>query len=657
MKKTLLSVLFCAAALFTNAATINYTVDNSIFPNPERGFYLHTEEHVTKSSPTCLSSSSLEAHKTGDCGTLVLIVYYLDNFLTTAELPSEILTGFDTDMQKLRNKGMKCILRFAYPQGTYGKGANESGKDATLDIALAHLSQYKQHIQDNADVIFVVQAGFVGAWGEWYYSDNFGNQTSNMTANRTILVDSLLKAVPENRFIQLRTPLFKTDYVGDTKPLTKAEAYKNTKKARIGHHNDAFLYDYDNQGTYSDTAKQKPYLAQETLYVPMGGECDVYDKDLAKVYCTREKTVADMSRLHWTYINKGYAEATTQMWRDNGTFEELNRYMGYRFQLVSATLPEQAQAGAKANINIKIKNVGYAPLYNERPAYLVLKGSNNTYSIKLQSDPRSWLPNGAETIINEQVKIPSTVPSGTYQLYLNLPDAYASLASKPAFSVRFANTNVWESSTGMNKLNASIQVTNDGTVPVDPDDAITLPATLDINNVNAVSEDMTYYNTNYFDFGPTSAANLDRWAEWQINLQYPGEYIITEDALSVDMGGWYLGHHWQLDLLDASKNVVSTHTTAEVWSEGIIQDTLTWDMSAVAKGIYTLRVKNATEWGQPKLKSLTLEYDGELPDPQAINQTIVPFDPNAPMYDILGRRVNASYKGIVIQNNSKYMLW
>lgn len=636
----------------SKSATITYTADNSsIFPNPERGFYLHTEKHVSKSSATCLSSSELEAHKSDDKGTLVLIVYYLDNFLTTPELPSEILSGFDSDMQKLRSKGMKCILRFAYPQGTYGEGSAESGKDAKLEIALSHLSQYKSHLKANADVIYVVQAGIVGAWGEWYYSDNFGNQTSHMNAKRRTLVDSLLKIVPEDRYIQLRTPLFKTEYVGDTKPLKASEAYQNTPKARIGHHNDAFLFDYDNQGTYEDTAKQKPYLAQETLYVPMGGECDVYKDSLAKIYCTRAKTVADMSRLHWTYINKGYATQTTNMWRKNGTFDELNRDMGYRYQLVSATLPEQAQAGAKANISIKIKNVGYAPLYNERYAYLVLKGSSKTYSIKLASDPRTWLPNGVETNISEQVKIPSTVPSGTYQLYLNLPDAYASLASNPAYSVRFANSNVWESSTGMNKLNASIQVTNDGTVPVDPDDAIVLPATLDINNVNAVSEDMTYYNTNYFDFGPSDAANLDRWAEWQVNLKYPGEYIVSA------IGAYSNGHHWKLELLNSGADTLGLPASWATGETVVDNAESNWILTNVPAGVYTLRATNIMPYGQPKLKSITLEYDGELPtDNEAIENTIVPFDENAPMYDIFGRRVDKTYQGIVIQNGNKYLL-
>ena len=192
--KILVLLLFIAG--FTYAGTVNYTADNStIFPNPERGFYLHREKHVKKSEPTCLSGSALDAHKSDDKGTLVLIVYYLDNFKTTNTIPTEVLNGFDTDMQTLRSKGMKCILRFAYAQGTYGEGDAESAADATLNIALKHLEQYKSHLKANADVIYVVQAGIVGAWGEWYYSDNFGNQTSHMNTNRRILVDSLLQIV------------------------------------------------------------------------------------------------------------------------------------------------------------------------------------------------------------------------------------------------------------------------------------------------------------------------------------------------------------------------------------------------------------------------------------------------------------------------------
>lgn len=464
MKKVFLAAISVLFGVSVYATNVTYTADdNAIFPNPERGFITMLEGHLKESSPYCIKGkeSSLTSHANNDKGTLILAHYYLDNFRETATLPTKVLNAFDEDMAVLRSKGMKAIIRFSYTDRTYNNNGVESAKDAKWDIVKQHLAQYKSHWQANADVIFCFQAGIIGAWGEWYYTDNYGNTTTVMISSRRKVVDSLLTAVPQDRCIQLRTPLFKTGYVGNKNPLTAEEAWNGSAKARLGHHNDAFLYDYDNMGTYSDTAKEKPYLAQETLYVPLGGETDITDVNKAKIWATYEKTTAEMSRLHWTFIQSGYAQQTTNMWRENGTFAELNRKMGYRYQLVNATFSDKAAAGGKMWLTIHIKNAGYAPLYNERPAYIVLKNGNQQYAIRLKTDPRSWLPNGVTTTIDENIDIPSNVPNGTYQLYLYLPDAYSSIADKPAYAVRFANPGVWDSTTGMNKLNASITITPD----------------------------------------------------------------------------------------------------------------------------------------------------------------------------------------------------
>ena len=640
--------VFVAAAL--SAGTVNYTADNtSIFQNPERGFITMIGGHLSESNPYGVKGqeSTLENHMSKDKISIVLVHYYLDNYRTTATIPDKVLNGFDEDMKVLRQKGMKAIIRFSYAEGTYYKSSGEeSAKDATLDIVKSHINQYKSHWQANADVIFVFQAGIVGAWGEWYYTDNFGNMQDKMNTSRRAVVDALLDAVPSDRMIQLRTPLFKTSYMGDTKALTSEEAFTGTPRARLGQHNDAFLYDYDNMGTYTDTAKQKPWLAQETLYVPIGGETDIRDVNLAKKWATYDKTIAEMSRLHWTFIQSGYAEQTTNYWRENGTFDELNRRMGYRYQLVSGTYGEQATAGGKLSVKMQIRNAGFAPLYNERPAYIVLKNGSKTYKMKLKSDPRRWLPNGVVTTVDEQLTVPSNVPAGTYQLYLYLPDAYTSIASDARYAVRFANNDIWDSSTGMNKLNASVTVTG-GQAPPEPEDGVVLPATLNRENVEAYCSDMTWYNTDYFDFGPNDAENLDRWAEWKVVLRYPGEYIISEK-------GYYPnGHNYSLQLLDDGTEV-SSYTTEPTWAseEQTITQDAKWNLNAVAQGTYTLRVKNATAWGQPKLQSLTLEYDGELPVIEAVEMIGNDAFSNQ-AYDLLGRPVDDSYQGIVIRNGKK----
>ncbi len=641
MKRFFLSFTALCCAVVLSAATVNYTADNTtIFSNPERGFITMLEGHLTTSKPYAVKGkeSTLDNKISSECMSIILVHYYLDNFKTTATLPNTVLNAFDEDMAVLRSKGMKAIIRFSYTNSS-------DGNDAAWNIAKQHISQYKSHWQANADVIFCFQAGIVGAWGEWYYTQHYGNQSSTMNSSRRLVVDSLLAAVPADRCIQLRTPKFKTGYVNSTQPLTAAEAYSGTAKARLGHHNDAFLYDYDNMGTYADTATEKPYLAQETLYVPLGGETDITDLNLTKLWATYEKTTAEMSRLHWTFIQSGYAETTTNYWRNNGTFDELNRKMGYRYQLVKGTYSDQVAAGAKLSVNLQLKNVGYAPLYNERHAYIVLKNGNKTYPIQLASDPRTWLPNGVVTTINEQLTVPTNVPDGTYQLYLYLPDAYASIASDPRYAVRFANTNVWEAATGMNKLNASVTVTGGGVTPPEPpvSDAITLPATLNKANVTAYSDNMSWYNTDFFDFGPTDAQNTDRWAEWNVYLRYPGEYIVTVN------GSYPNGHQWQLTLAGANKSYTlpANYATGEVSETG----EAVWDLSTVAKGEYTLKVQNIMAWGQPKLKSITLQYNGELPLDIEHTELNAPHDGQA--YDLLGRPVDDTYKGVVIQDGKK----
>ena len=618
MKRIFSLLGMLSVALWMNAAVVNYTADNSsIFPNPERGYYVEFDHVVTEADPWCVMTRAEELRQyyvEPDNLSLVLVLYYLDNFRYTDVLPDEVFEGFEDDMQTLRNMGLKAILRFAYT----ASDADDTGHDAPLARVEKHIAQYKPFWEANEDVIYCFQAGFVGAWGEWYYTENFGNKVSQMNESRRALVDTLLKAVPEDRYIQLRTPLFKTGYIGDTDPLTKEEAYSGSPRARLGHHNDAFLYGPDNMGTYVDTATQKPYLAKETLYVPMGGETDITDEDKVEKWASREKTIAEMSRLHWTFIQGYYSQTVTNEWRKpaNGTFDELNRRLGYRYQLVQSTIDDEVEQGDPLSVKLQIRNAGFAPLYNERHAFIVLKGVQNTeYRIQMKSDPRTWLPNGVVTEIDEQIAIPSSVPTGTYHLYLHMPDAYATLATDSRYAVRFANTGVWDEETGYNDLNAEVTI-SEKVIPFDPETPIALPATLDKGNVYAYSDKITWYEGEYFNFGDEDKENLDTWVEWKVELKYPGKYKVSEIMRSVLMdvetNPWLLGHTWAISLLK-NDSPVSTYITKQVWEEGELSYDKKWDLSDVAKGVYILHIQNSQGYLRPKLKSLTLEYDGEIP--------------------------------------------
>ena len=465
MKRSVLflTVLFTVAVFAAKALKVTYTPDNTtVFKNPERGYTEELSYKVSVAHPTVVKNNLDAGWGGSNQMTLVMVLYNFNKF-KEADIPAEVLAGFDEDMQILRNCGVKCVLRFAYTESQSDK------VDATPDWVKRHLEQLKPHLVANADVIYVLEAGFIGSWGEWYYTTNYGNESQHINANRRKVIQYLFENVPEDRFTLFRYPMIKTEYLNDKNPLTAEEAFQNTQKARMGCHNDAFLNNWGNDGTYAsntndDDPKVRQYVATETLYVPNGGETNVESNSLAEQVYT--KAPAEMATYHWSFCGKSYATQVTNRWKSSGIYDTLNVHMGYRYNLLDGQFSDQAAPSGKMNVTIRVRNDGYAPIYNERPVYLVLKNQQSVFSIQLKTDPRRWLPNGFISWINEQVDIPSNILEGTYQLYLWMPDKYESIKNDPRFAVRCANANMWDANSGLNNLNATVTISK--SAPKDP---------------------------------------------------------------------------------------------------------------------------------------------------------------------------------------------
>lgn len=459
-------VVLLLAGMAMHAAVVTYTPDNTtIFPNPERGFTEEYSRKVSVDKPNVLKGRvSEDWFNTGEKTkmSLLMVLYNFGRF-KDQDLPEEILTAFDEDMQVLRGQGWKCVLRFAYTE------SESDNVDATPDWVERHLEQLSPHLEQNADVIYVIEAGFVGVWGEWYYSANYGNETQHINANRRRVIDALFANAPKDRFILFRYPMIKTEYLDNSEPMTAEEGFSGTVRARMGCHNDAFMNTWGDMGTYasdnkSDDPKVRDYVAKETLYVPNGGETNIEEDDVAEQRYTRAPE--QMSTYHWSFCGMSYATQVTRRWRQSGIFDTLNIHMGYRLNLKNAQFSDMAAPSGKANVTIHLRNSGYAPIYNERKAYIVLKNGNQVWPLPLKADPRRWLPNNVLSTINEQVDIPAELPVGTYHLYLHLPDAHSSIADNPRYAIRCANVDMWDETTGMNDLGATIVISNDA--PLDP---------------------------------------------------------------------------------------------------------------------------------------------------------------------------------------------
>ena len=446
-------VLLCSCKkedpLFKGLDKVDYASTDEIFPNPERGFY--SPVYVHGATPRPISQAALDSNRKMGY-TLFLLEFHLTEFVNT-DISDDYLQLISRDFELLRSSGAKCILRFAYSDGF-----DESDKpwDATEEWVLRHIAQLKPLLQEYYDVIMVLQAGFIGSWGEWYYTENFGARSKEDYAARKRVVDALLDALPECRQVALRIPTYKMKMYGysaaDT--LTRAEAHKTTPKARLGGHNDCYLADANDTGTFTGQTT-RDYWAAESAYTIMGGEtcgtsayahCGKRDG-----YSDAHGVVTDMAIYHFTYVNIAYHQTVIQWWKKEGCFEELQRRLGYRYSLTSAGFTEKPSAGSPMRVVMKIRNEGFAPAQNPRDAELVLTDANGKVleSWPLESDPRYWMP--GTTVVDQTIDLPSGV-SGTVKLYLNLPDPCATLHNDPRYSIRFANAKVWDEDTGYNLL-------------------------------------------------------------------------------------------------------------------------------------------------------------------------------------------------------------
>ncbi|MBX6361062.1 MAG: DUF4832 domain-containing protein [Acidobacterium ailaaui] len=481
----------------SNFQTINYLESAEDFVNPERGFYRTASTFSSNFIP--LDKNTLASYRKEKTifgtqysvsSSLLYRAYILDDF-KNRPLSNDFLSDLNHDFEIAREAGMKIILRFSYIDDTHSGACPEiyvcpPYGDAPLSVVLEHISQLKPYLQQNADVIVCIQEGFIGIWGENYYTDYFGDASSNgqgrlMDNNwidRNEVLKALLDAVPKDRMVQVRTPQIKQRYIyGTSAPisspaLTESEAFSGSDKARIGFYNDAFLSGPSDQGTYIDYGNSnspprsdvrtintlKNYVKAESIFVVIGGETNdpsYTPKNTCDPSGMVEKEISD---LHYSFLNAEYHQTVIGEWAKGGCLNSIKKKLGYRFVLQDATFPIKVNRGSILPIELNLKNVGFAAPFNDRPVQLILRNlkAAETIALNLNVNIRKWYP--GNITIKDTLTIPTNIPIGTYDLLLNLPDKYTSLSKRAEYSIRLANTDIWEDSTGYNKLNVTVDV-------------------------------------------------------------------------------------------------------------------------------------------------------------------------------------------------------
>jgi len=444
---------------------ITYEADDTTnFPNPERGLSNANLFGGSTTGQPFPSSGNLynfaANNRATDARTLVLLLARLDDF-RSSPISAAYLAGLENACNTVRRAGAKLVLLFRY----YDQYSVVM-EDAPLARITAHLDQLASLLRDNADVIALVHAGFIGNWGEWHHAgfpgdhDQFGLDN---TASRTAVLDKILSVLPGSRMVAIRKPAYKQEIFATAAPLDDTLSFGGSARARTGAHNDLFQADpsngctYVNQDTHrclntsaADIDYWKDWLRQDNRYVPQGGE----PGGGTPSYRTCANSVEDFARLRYDYFHLDFGHPARTFWRDNGCLDEIQLKLGYRFRLVQALLPDAAQRGATLRLTVTLANDGWGGLFNARPLEIILRHvqTGAVHTLVTDADPRTWWPDRGAIDVAVSVAIPSDLAPGDYELLLNLPDPASSLHDDPLFSIRLANVGLWEAQTGYNSL-------------------------------------------------------------------------------------------------------------------------------------------------------------------------------------------------------------
>ncbi|MCL1836061.1 MAG: DUF4832 domain-containing protein [Treponema sp.] len=427
--------------------------------NPERGWYIAREtddldelnEFRTKRNVTVFL---MEANLTG----------FLTGPLSTAKL-NEIDRAFD----RARAAGLSVIFRAAYTYGdeaddayeNYNKNKNNNKffEPTDINIILGHVEQLGNIFHKHEDILFNVQAGFFGPWGEWhssYYSP--GQNEPIRTQYQRQLINKLLEAVPQSVTIAVRRPEYiRTVAVAGSSsdPVSAEEAFGPSAIARLAFHNDALMSDDTDMDTYPYGKSQREaelrWVHGQTRFTPM-----VAETNLPSNYNNTKNAVETLDTINIQLLNCEYHPRVLGKWQ-HSNYKGVNGYdyiglrLGYRFVLNRAELSQQ---GDILNLDLQITNEGFGHLLKKKKFELVLKNGSQTYRAAINEDARFW-DKDVPVIRNYRFRLPAEIRAGNWDAYLGLSSE--SLPTRPEYSVQFifANNGSWEPVLGLNRIGSA----------------------------------------------------------------------------------------------------------------------------------------------------------------------------------------------------------
>lgn len=417
----------------------------------------------------------------GGSTTLVQQYIYLSKY-ANREIDEQGLQNIQKIFDGLREHGYKAILRFAYNWwGENQYNSNWRNEEEQEPWVYKHIEQLTPILQQNIGLIAVMQAGFIGRWGEWHNTTLASNQNA-----KNKIVSGLLKAIGEPYNIEMRYPTQKND-------LTLED---ETGRSRLGYCNDYFTAGEHSHAPGNDFVPGDQWYNQvsdEAHNVYISGEIPYAEDSEWGLHelISRNVTLKVFRDHHYSAfdITQNYG-LNIYSWKNNKVtpssltsnkilfdesyfmdgdehvartyYEFVRDHLGYRINVKNVEL---TPSSGSLSYKIDLTNTGFATVMNPKEVYLVAiseDGREVKEIKKLDANPRDWQP---YDVVSKDFKALTYTLEGTadvaglsgkYKVGIWMPEVASNLKYNSKYAVKFAVSNLmtpWNDEAGKYAVN------------------------------------------------------------------------------------------------------------------------------------------------------------------------------------------------------------
>lgn len=399
---------------------------------------------------------------------------YLSDFVGKP-ISDEKIAALEADFARARKEGVKFLLRFAYD---YPMDVRPS---PSADAIIAHIRQLTPVVRRNIDVIYTLQTGWVGAWGEFHSSLN---GVENDPESVAAIVGATLEMLPQGHFTMMRRIEYKEKALkamgASVDEVTAETAFSTEPTARIGFFNDGTLANWWDGGTFvgepyaQEGQHEFDRVMHEGKYLPVdgelfwtgdgGGHFPEFGNGLRAIYRLSRHCYTTFSLVHsFSELDMRPERSTLDFWKDTPvipailddfgilydpdyfegvpyrtSYDFIRDHLGYRIAAKHAEHSEIAP-GSDFEVSCTLLNTGFATPFKERHAeFVILSADGKVTELGSGLDCRKLIPGKTERA-EWKGKLPDDIGAGPYSVALWLPDLCESLRRRPEYAIRLAS--------------------------------------------------------------------------------------------------------------------------------------------------------------------------------------------------------------------------